>query len=484
MLDFGDPVLTGVVGLMLASALSRWVLSIALRNYSIVDRLWSLLPVFYVWYFVFAGLFELRAASLLTRELSLAAFLALHPRLTAMALLAALWGCRLTYNYARKGGYARHAEDYRWVFVRAEINNEVLYQLLNFVFTAFVQNVLLFLLAFPAYYALRSPTHAAAAVSTALAASAADTSALSAVWSLFTLFVGGLTFSDGVAAVCFLTCFAIETAADEQQWRFYRYRDLYRTALALTLTSHLPASPNKASTPADSHNGASSSNNNNNRSGAAAAADDAADAIDIDNADAAVVVNALSARAIAAAAARSGVASLEDLRHGYCTSSLFAHSRHPNFAAEVSLWWSFALFAVLPSIASALFSSSSSSSSFVSSLSYPLDVVVSQAAAVLPHLVAQSPLLTFNGNASGVNAVLAVLLPLAGACGLTLLFNASTNLTERITLSKYPTYSKYQAAVPRLLPFPLAREVQYDAPATLPLSFPVPLPLQQEPQQQ
>ncbi len=38
----------------------------------------------------------------------------LNPRLVIMAALITVWGSRLTYNFARKGGYRFDAEDYRW----------------------------------------------------------------------------------------------------------------------------------------------------------------------------------------------------------------------------------------------------------------------------------------------------------------------------------------------------------------------------------
>ncbi len=37
-----------------------------------------------------------------------------------MALLILLWGARLTFNFARKGGYSG-TEDYRWPVLRASM---------------------------------------------------------------------------------------------------------------------------------------------------------------------------------------------------------------------------------------------------------------------------------------------------------------------------------------------------------------------------
>lgn len=49
------------------------------------------------------------------------------------------------------GGYNFAYEDYRWEAVRKRINNEFLYQLLNFFIIAFYQNLLLWLLVLPMF---------------------------------------------------------------------------------------------------------------------------------------------------------------------------------------------------------------------------------------------------------------------------------------------------------------------------------------------
>lgn len=58
-----------------------------------VDQIWSISPVIYMWYFAVATGF--------------------HPKVVLLALLVSVWGVRLTYNFARKGGYSGE-EDYRW----------------------------------------------------------------------------------------------------------------------------------------------------------------------------------------------------------------------------------------------------------------------------------------------------------------------------------------------------------------------------------
>ena len=61
-----------------------WLAAEITGEHSWVDRVWSILPPAYVAYFAFEAGFT-------------------DPRLLVMAILAALWGGRLTYNFARKG---------------------------------------------------------------------------------------------------------------------------------------------------------------------------------------------------------------------------------------------------------------------------------------------------------------------------------------------------------------------------------------------
>ncbi|KAA8491857.1 Uncharacterized protein FVE85_8339 [Porphyridium purpureum] len=127
------------VVLMAALATIAFVLSEWYREYSMVDRYWSIQPVAMV-------------------LLVAAAAPAFHPRLLVMAVLVTMWGSRLTYNYAIKGGYVLYkGEDYRWEYVRAMIapNSEPLWTFFNLTFVCIVQTVLLGMIsALPAYEAL------------------------------------------------------------------------------------------------------------------------------------------------------------------------------------------------------------------------------------------------------------------------------------------------------------------------------------------
>ena len=147
-----------------------WVASLLSGDTSWVDRLWSILPEIYVW--VFAAHAHVANA-----------------RLTTMAILTTLWGLRLTYNFARKGGYSG-VEDYRWGVLRQSMTRGQ-FQLFNLFFIVLYQNALLVLIALPALSAYQ---HRATPFGP---------------W-------------DVVLSVLFVAFLAGETVADQQQWRFHQ----------------------------------------------------------------------------------------------------------------------------------------------------------------------------------------------------------------------------------------------------------------------
>jgi len=149
-----------------------WVLSLITGEHSWVDRIWSVIPVVYVW--VFAGSAGLQDA-----------------RLNLMAVLVTLWGVRLTYNFTRKGGYAPGGEDYRWAFLRTKMAGWQFW-LFNLFFIVIYQNILLFLITLPAWVAFDHRTP-----------------------------LNGL---DIVLAVVFLAFLVGETVADQQQWNFQAWK--------------------------------------------------------------------------------------------------------------------------------------------------------------------------------------------------------------------------------------------------------------------
>ncbi len=146
-----------------------WVLTLLTRDHSWVDRLWSIVP---------AVLCLIVAVDLGFDS----------PRVNIMTALAVLWGLRLTYNLALKGGYRVGRQDYRWTYVREQLG-AVKFQVVNLTFIAFGQIAILWL--------FTSPIHQA--------------------WEHAEQPLGWL---DAVAAVIFLLLLLTETIADAQMWRF------------------------------------------------------------------------------------------------------------------------------------------------------------------------------------------------------------------------------------------------------------------------
>jgi steroid 5-alpha reductase family enzyme len=150
--------------------LGTWLVSVLTREYSWVDRIWSIVPVAYVG--IFAGAVGFADA-----------------RLDVMFALVVLWGARLTFNFARKGGYAPGGEDYRWAVLRERMAPWQ-FQLFNFFFISLYQNAILLLITLPALTALEHP--------------------------------GGFGLADVVVALVFAAFLVGETVADQQQWAFHR----------------------------------------------------------------------------------------------------------------------------------------------------------------------------------------------------------------------------------------------------------------------
>jgi len=131
--DFNSLVSTWLL-LMLSVILVTFLVSEITRNYSQVDKLWSLLPVAYGW---------ITAAS--------------YPsaRVFVMAALVTVWGLRLTYNFYRKGGYSiilwRGEEDYRWAVMRgtSALKGRFRFGLFNLLFISIYQNIVILLFSSP-----------------------------------------------------------------------------------------------------------------------------------------------------------------------------------------------------------------------------------------------------------------------------------------------------------------------------------------------
>ena len=106
------------------------------KNYSQVDRLWSTIPIVYCWYFTYAS--------------------GMDERLILMSTLVSIWGIRLSFNFARKGGFSllpwKGAEDYRWEILQRDVpalKIKLNWSLFNFFFICFYQMGLIFLFSLP-----------------------------------------------------------------------------------------------------------------------------------------------------------------------------------------------------------------------------------------------------------------------------------------------------------------------------------------------
>ena len=157
-----------VIAVAGAVAVFCWIASLVSHDHSWVDRLWSIVPVVYVWIFAGAAGFA-------------------DPRLDVMAGLVTLWGARLTFNFARKGGYTG-VEDYRWPILRERLG-PARFAVFNILFIVLYQHALLVLITLPALTAYENRGTP-------------------------------LGILDVVVAVVFLALLAGETVADQQQWEF------------------------------------------------------------------------------------------------------------------------------------------------------------------------------------------------------------------------------------------------------------------------
>lgn len=94
------------------------------KNYSQVDRCWSILPFAYVLHF-----------DIWARQNGIP-----HVRNDLATLCFGLWSARLTRNYYRKGGYSVGSEDYRWAIIKNKIGGLAMF-VLNVTFISFIQSV-------------------------------------------------------------------------------------------------------------------------------------------------------------------------------------------------------------------------------------------------------------------------------------------------------------------------------------------------------
>ena len=159
-----------------SGALYCFIVGELARNNSQMDKLWSILPIAYVW--VVAGMGGWNA------------------RLIVIAVIVTLWGIRLTFNFARKGAYSikfwAGEEDYRWVVLRQNkiLGNRVAWAAFDLFFISIYQNALVLAMTLPIVACMSSTEP-----------------------------FGVL---DYVFAAMAVSCLVLETVADEQQWKFHQ----------------------------------------------------------------------------------------------------------------------------------------------------------------------------------------------------------------------------------------------------------------------
>jgi steroid 5-alpha reductase family enzyme len=246
-------------------------------NNSQVDKLWSVIPIVYVWNMTWIG--------------------GMDERMILMSVLVTIWGARLTFNFARRGAYTwkfwAGEEDYRWEILRKRpgFNNRFVWMLFNLFFICAYQNTLIFLFTLP--------------ILSGLSDSARE-----------------LGMVDYVLGAVFILFVVIEFIADQQQYDFQSEKHR-------RIREGLP---------------------------------------------------------------------MEEYEKGFVSKGLWSIVRHPNYAAEQSIWVVFYLFSV----------------------------------------VATGEWINWS---------------IAGCILLIILFKGSSDFSEEISAGKYPEYKEYQRRVPRFIPF-------------------------------
>ncbi len=168
-------VLHTLLAVYIAVALLCFLVSEISRNYSQVDKLWSIMPIVYTWYVAYATNFD--------------------ARLTLVAITVTIWGARLTFNFARKGGYSwvpwKGEEDYRWAVLRKQplLSSRWVWAAFNLIFISFYQQGLILLFTLPSLLAIEGVGHS----------------------------LGWLDYS---VAFLIIGLVVIETIADQQQYNF------------------------------------------------------------------------------------------------------------------------------------------------------------------------------------------------------------------------------------------------------------------------
>lgn len=177
-----NPLISGL-GISLALAVIFFVAAEINRNFSQVDRAWSILPNLYVLHFALWARLNGTPSE----------------RVEFLASATMLWSARLTFNYARKGGYSIGSEDYRWSIIRSYVP-AIVFTVFDATFIATIQSVLLY--AFSA-----GPTY---------------------ILMLTSKFEAPITRWDWMYMGTMLMLVVMEYVSDGQQWDFHEAKRKYR----------------------------------------------------------------------------------------------------------------------------------------------------------------------------------------------------------------------------------------------------------------
>ena len=140
--------------------------------------MWSIIPAVYVWLATVYG--------------------GMLPRQILMSILVTIWSVRLTFNFARKGGFPtswkiwQGEEDYRWAVLRKNptLSNPFVWWFFNLSFISIYQSFLICSFTFPI------------------------------VLSVDSVNANDLNIIDLFATLMVLGFIVLETVADQQQWEF------------------------------------------------------------------------------------------------------------------------------------------------------------------------------------------------------------------------------------------------------------------------
>ena len=145
-------------------------------NNSQTDKLWSVVPIYYVWHMTWMAGFP--------------------DKMVLLSVLVSIWGARLTYNFGRRGGYSWKfwdgEEDYRWEVLRKRpgFSDPWVWKAFNLFFICGYQHALIFLFTIPM-----------------LTIAGAETANV-------------ITPVDWVLALILIVCVVLEYIADQQQYDF------------------------------------------------------------------------------------------------------------------------------------------------------------------------------------------------------------------------------------------------------------------------